>query len=75
MKITLFDRIPFTFDDEIKIKEAAADPSPSARDPKGLLRWTLDIAPKEKRKIAFGYSYEHKSTRRVYQQEDASVRW
>lgn len=75
VKITLFDRIPFTFDDEIKIKEAPADPSPSARDPKGLLRWTLEIAPKEKRKIAFGYNYEHKSTRRVYQQEDASVRW
>jgi len=73
--ITLFDRVPFTFDDELKIKETSADPAPTARDPKGLMRWTLQLAPREKRTISVGYSYEHKSSRRVFLQEDASVRW
>ncbi|MEW6363382.1 MAG: mucoidy inhibitor MuiA family protein [Acidobacteriota bacterium] len=73
--ISLFDRVPFTFDNEVKLKETSVDPAPAAREPKGLLRWDMDLAPKARQKISIAYSYEHDSERRVVLQEDYSVRW
>lgn len=73
--LSVLDRMPFTTDSDLKIKEGAIDPPADTRDPRGLFRWNLTMGAREKRNLSFAYSFEHKSSRSAYLVEDRSVQW
>ncbi|MBI2840611.1 MAG: DUF4139 domain-containing protein, partial [Acidobacteria bacterium] len=73
--LVILDRMPFTTDNNLNIKEGAIDPPADTRDPRGLFRWNLTLGAREKRAISFAYSFEHKSSRSAYLVEDGSIQW
>ncbi len=73
--LAVLDRMPFTTDNDLKIKEGAIDPPADTRDQRGLFRWNLTLGAREKRAISFAYSFEHKASRSAYLVEDGSIQW
>ena len=53
-KLSLADRIPVSQNKEIKIDRVSVSPS-VAPDSKGLLRWEVTLAPKEKKTFHVRY--------------------
>jgi len=73
------ERLPYTWDEDLKISEGSFDPEPTGVSRLGerpaLLRWRMDLAPGEKREISMRYWFQHGSDRRAVVTEDPSVRW
>lgn len=62
VKINLFDHMPVSQNDQIVVKILDAAPKPTEedyRDKKGVQRWELTIAPREKKEIIFTYQVEY----------------
>ncbi len=58
-KITLFDQLPVSRHEEIKVKLRDASPKPTETTDLNVLRWEMELKPGEKREITFGFTVEH----------------
>jgi uncharacterized protein (TIGR02231 family) len=62
IKAKLFEAIPISQDDRIKVKMDKVSLEPKEKDykdKKGVWLWELELAPKEKKEIFFSYVIEH----------------
>ncbi|MFH1245144.1 MAG: mucoidy inhibitor MuiA family protein [Candidatus Omnitrophota bacterium] len=62
IKINLFDQLPVSQSDRIAVKSLEMTPKPTEenyKDRKGVMRWELDIAPREKKEVNWTYQIEH----------------
>lgn len=58
-KITLFDQLPLARHEEIKVKLREASPKPIEQNDLNILKWELELKPRDKREVTFGFSIEH----------------
>lgn len=61
IKINVFDHIPVSQDEKIKVKDVKYSLDPSSKDfmdRKGVLLWTLNLNPQEKKEITYTYAVE-----------------
>ncbi|GEM_PF-3646702 len=55
--LRLLDRLPYSFQDDIQVEEAAqALPPPSEKSAKGLLVWNLTLQPGKSQTVTFSYA-------------------
>jgi uncharacterized protein (TIGR02231 family) len=62
VKVNVFDHIPVSQSDQIVVKVLEMNPKPDEENyegRKGVMRWELDIAPRQKKEVAFTYQVEH----------------
>ena len=62
VKVDLFDHIPVSQSDKIAVKLLEIKPKATEEnyeDRKGVMRWELEIAPREEKEITFSYQVEH----------------
>lgn len=61
IKVNVFDHIPVSQDEKIKVKDLKYAPEPTRKDfqdRKGVLLWTLDLNPQAKKEISYSYAVE-----------------
>jgi uncharacterized protein (TIGR02231 family) len=58
-RIALHDQLPVSRNEKIVVKHLAPDPKDLKPDAEGLLKWTLDLKPGEKREITLKFSIDH----------------
>jgi uncharacterized protein (TIGR02231 family) len=59
--VNLADRVPVSEDRDIRIDQVTLDPE-ATPDANGLVRWTLTLAPREKRTLRIAYRIEYPPT-------------
>lgn len=62
IKVDLFDHFPVSQTDQIAVKIQEVMPKPTEEDyedTKGLMRWELDIKPRQKQEVSYTYQVEH----------------
>jgi len=64
-KITVEDQLPVSQVAEVVVKEVKVDPQPTERAANGILKWKLDIAPKEKKEIWLEYYVEFPRDKKI----------
>ena len=57
-ELALFDQIPVSRHEEIKVKLEACEPKPSEHSELNILKWQLSLEPKEKRTVRFDFSVD-----------------
>jgi len=57
--IEVMDQIPVSQNSKIEIKDAIIQPAAAKKDDKGLLTWTLTLAPQEKKEITIDFTIEY----------------
>ncbi|MBI4309336.1 MAG: DUF4139 domain-containing protein, partial [Candidatus Omnitrophica bacterium] len=60
--VKVYDQIPVSQDDKIRIKNIKFNPEPAKKDADdrpGVLYWTLSLNPAEKKDIGTAYSIEY----------------
>jgi hypothetical protein len=75
VRLSLFDRLPFTEERDIKLARETLRPPPSEEERKGLLRWDLALEPGAEGKVSFAYTVELPADRSVVRRPDESVKW
>ncbi len=55
VRIDVLDQIPVSQDEKIEVQDVTMTPAPSKKGEDGLLTWTLELAPGEKKEIALGF--------------------
>lgn len=55
-KVTLLENIPVSELEKVKVSLEGTEPRPSEQDDKGILKWSLELKPEEKKTIRFSYS-------------------
>ena len=68
VKVQVFDRIPYTGNEDIKVVLSSSDPKPAEQKPKGLLRFEVALKPGEEKKVSFSYTVTRPPTVRVIPQ-------
>ena len=58
-RIVLQDQLPVSRNEKIVVKHLTPDPKDLKPDTEGLLKWTLDLKPGEKREITLKFSIDH----------------
>jgi uncharacterized protein (TIGR02231 family) len=58
-KITVFDQLPVSKHENIKVKLQDAAPEASEQNDLNILQWMLDIPTNQKREIMFAFNVEH----------------
>ena len=58
-RVTLFDQVPVSRHEEIKIKLQEANPAPTEQTDLNILKWVLTVAPQAKQPLAYTFSLEH----------------
>ncbi|MEK7270063.1 MAG: mucoidy inhibitor MuiA family protein [Planctomycetota bacterium] len=61
VKLVVFDRMPFTDHEDVKVTLVASQPTAEAKS-KGLLKFTLDLAPGAEGKATFAYTVRRPPT-------------
>jgi uncharacterized protein (TIGR02231 family) len=57
--IEVMDQIPVSQNSKIEVKDAIIQPAAAKKDDKGLLTWTLTLAPQEKKEITIDFTIEY----------------
>jgi len=57
--IEVMDQIPVSQNSKIEVRDAIIQPAPAKKDDKGLLTWTLTLAPQEKKEITIDFTIEY----------------
>lgn len=68
IKVNLFEAMPVSEDDRIKVKIHQANLEPKEKewkDKKGIWRWELKLEPREKKEIFYSYTVEHPRDMRI----------
>jgi len=58
-RVVLRDQLPISRNEKIVVKHLAPDPKDLKPDNEGILKWTLDLKPGEKREITLKFSVDH----------------
>ncbi len=58
-RVVLHDQLPLSRNEKIVVKLLAADPKDLKPDAEGLLKWTLDLKPGEKREFTLKFSVDY----------------
>ncbi len=58
-KVTVFDQIPVSGHENIKVKTEQVDPEPTEKTELGILKWELSLEPNEEQTIRFDFTIEH----------------
>jgi uncharacterized protein (TIGR02231 family) len=58
-QIEIMDQLPVSQSDRIEIKDVNIQPPPGKKDDKGILTWTLTLAPQEKKEITIDFTIEY----------------
>lgn len=53
------DQLPVSRNEKIEVKDVAIAPAPATKDEKGILTWTLNLAPQEKKEIQIEFIIEY----------------
>jgi len=53
------DRLPVSQHQDVKVENVRIEPEPTDRTAKGLVRWTVELKPQEKRVFTVEYTIEH----------------
>ena len=59
VEIEVTDQIPVSQNSKIEVRDVSLQPAPGKKDDKGLLTWTLSIAPQEKKEILIDWTIEY----------------
>ena len=57
-RVTVFDQVPVSRHEEVKIKLQEAAPAPTEQTDLNILKWVLTVAPQAKQTIAYTFSLE-----------------
>jgi uncharacterized protein (TIGR02231 family) len=57
--IEVHDQLPVSRNEKIEIRDVVLTPAPAKKDEKGILVWTLNLAPQEKREILIDFTVEY----------------
>lgn len=57
--ITLYDQIPITRHEQIKVRLESAEPKPTTQTELGILEWELTLSPREEQIVRFDFVVEH----------------
>ncbi|MGA2585435.1 MAG: mucoidy inhibitor MuiA family protein [Candidatus Aminicenantales bacterium] len=57
--IEVMDQLPVSQNSKIEVKDAIIQPAAAKKDDKGLLTWTLTLAPQEKKEITIDFTIEY----------------
>jgi uncharacterized protein (TIGR02231 family) len=63
--LTLYDQIPVSRNEEIKVKLESADPRPAEQTELNQLSWVLSLEPKETRTVRFDFSIDSPQSMRI----------
>jgi len=63
--VTVFDRVPVSAQDRIKVEVLAIEPKPTRQDERGILAWEMKLAPGEKKKLAVRYRLTYPADRQI----------
>lgn len=58
-RVVLQDQLPISRNEKIVVKHLSPDPKDLKPDNEGILKWTLDLKPGEKREITLKFSVDH----------------
>ncbi len=58
-KVTIFDQIPVSSHEDIKVKMERIDPEPTEKTELSILKWELTLEPDEEQTIRFDFTIEH----------------
>ena len=58
-RVVLQDQLPVSRNEKIVVKHLSPDPKDLKPDNEGILKWTLDLKPGEKREITLKFSVDH----------------
>jgi uncharacterized protein (TIGR02231 family) len=64
-RVAVQDQYPVSRHDQIKVRLDVAAPEPEEQSELHILKWQLDLAPAEKKKIRYEYQVEHPRAMRV----------
>jgi uncharacterized protein (TIGR02231 family) len=64
--LTVHDQIPLSRHEEIKVRLETIDPKPAEQSGLNLLKWELNLSPKEKRTIRFEFTVEYPQTMDIH---------
>lgn len=68
IKVKLYDVLPISDDDEVKVKLVSSKPSAQIDDEKsGVVSWLLNLKAGEKSDVTLRYQISHPAKKRVYQ--------
>lgn len=59
--LNLYDQVPVSQDEKIKVKDIKTTPDPQQKDykdRKGVMLWAINLAPKEKKEISYSFAVE-----------------
>jgi uncharacterized protein (TIGR02231 family) len=65
VSIEITDRVPVSQNSKIEIADVTLQPAPSKKGESGLLTWTLNLAPQEKKEITLDYTIEYPKDARI----------
>ena len=57
--IEVTDQLPVSQNSKIEVKDVNLQPAPSKKDDRGILTWTLTLAPQEKKEIILDFTIEY----------------
>ncbi len=64
-RVAVYDQLPVSKNAEIKVELAASSLKPSETKDLGILKWNLELAPKEKKVVEFQFSVEYPADKQV----------
>lgn len=64
-KVSVFDQLPVSRNEEIKSELSSATPPPTEKKDLGLLRWELNLKPREKKSVEFRFELSYPSDKPV----------
>ncbi len=66
IQVRLLDRIPYTYDEEIKILDVEHSVEPAVDHGNGMLEWQVPVPAGETVELTFGYTLKHNKNYRVW---------
>jgi uncharacterized protein (TIGR02231 family) len=59
VSVDIADRLPVSQNAKIEVRDVSLTPAPAKRDEKGLLTWTIQLQPQEKKEILIDFVIEY----------------
>jgi uncharacterized protein (TIGR02231 family) len=59
VSVDIADRLPVSQNSKIEVRDVSLTPAPAKRDEKGLLTWTIQLQPQEKKEILIDFVIEY----------------
>lgn len=68
--VKLLDRLPYTYDEQIKIVDVERSREPTEDHGNGMYEWKLDLKAGAKEEMVFSYTLKHNKNYRVWHPQD-----